>query len=59
MQIDARGLWEQVSFGEDTDHELEKARFRGRRVSGPRRDDLADGLAAFANARGGHLVLGV
>ncbi len=59
MPIDATRLWEQVALGEDTDLELKEARFRGNRVSGPRRDDLADELAAFANAGGGRLVLGV
>ena len=59
MPTDTSRLWEQVALGEDTDLELKEARFRGNRVSGPRRDDLADELAAFANARGGRLVLGV
>ena len=59
MPIDASHLWEQVALGEDTDLELKEARFRGSRVSGPRRDELADELAAFANAGGGRLVLGV
>ena len=58
MPIDTPRLWEQVALGEDTDLELKEARFRGNRVSGPRRDDLADELAAFANAGGGRLVLG-
>ena len=59
MPIDPSRLWEQVALGEDTDLELKEVRFRGNRVIGPRRDDLADELAAFANARGGRLVLGV
>ncbi len=59
MPIDAPRLWQQVALGEDTDLELKEARFQGDRVSGPRREDLADELAAFANARGGRLVLGV
>ena len=33
--------------------------FAGEKVKGPRRDEVADELAAFANARGGVLVLGV
>ena len=59
MPIDTPRLWEQVALGEDTDLELKEARFRGSRVVGPRRDDLADELAAFANAGGGRVVLGV
>ena len=57
--LDAPSLWRQVALGEDTDLELKEVRFRGDRVVGPRRDDLADGLAALANGRGGRLVLGV
>ena len=59
MSINASRLWQQVSLGEDTELELKEVRFRGDRVVGPRRDDLADGLAALANGRGGRLVLGV
>ena len=59
MPTDTSRLWEQVALGEDTDLELKEVRFRGSRVVGPRRDDLADELAAFANAGGGRLVLGV
>ena len=59
MPIDEPRLWQQVALGEDTALELKEARFRGDRVVGPRRDDLADGLAALANGRGGRLVLGV
>ena len=59
MAIDALRLWEQIGFGEDTDLDLKEARFRGKEVKGPGRDHLADELAAFANARGGRLVLGV
>ena len=39
--------------------ELKAVRLRGDRVAGPSRDALADELAAFANARGGTVVLGV
>ncbi len=59
MSIDAAALWRQVALGEDTSLELKEARFRGDRVVGPRRDELADELAAMANDRGGRLVLGV
>ena len=59
MPIDAPRLWEQVRLGEDTALELKEVQFRGGRVHAPRRDDLADELAAFANSQGGRLVLGV
>ncbi len=59
MSINASRLWQQVALGEDTDLELKEVRFRGLRVVGPRRDDLADELAACANGRGGRVVLGV
>ncbi len=39
--------------------ELKRVVLAGDRVTGPRRNDLADELAAFANARGGTVVLGV
>ena len=59
MPVDAQRFWEEVRLGEDTGLELKEARFRGRQVSAPHRDGLADGLAAFANSGGGRLVLGV
>ena len=59
MSVDVDRFWTKVQLGEDTDVELKEVRFRGRDVIAPRRRDLADGLAAFANAAGGWLVLGV
>ena len=59
MTIDSSSLWKQVALGEDTDLELKAVEFRGGKVSTPRRDALADELAAFGNAGGGRLVLGV
>ena len=52
-------LLEQIRLGESTLLEFKEVRFSGSRVSGPRRDALADELAAFANSRGGVFVLGV
>lgn len=52
-------LLEKIRLGEDTSIEFKMVRFRGGRVEGPRREDLADELAAFANTHGGVLVLGV
>ena len=59
MSVDVDRFWARVQLGEDTDVELKEVRFRGRDVIAPRRRDLADGLAAFASAAGGWLVLGV
>lgn len=52
-------LLQKIRQGEDTSLELKAVRFRGDRVSGLRRDDLADELAAIANTHDGVLVLGV
>lgn len=59
MPVDTSHLWKQIRLGEDTDLELKEVQFQGRRISAPHRRDLADEFAAFANARGGSLVLGV
>ena len=59
MVIDAPRFWEQVRLGEDSRLELKEVRFQDDPVSAPHRDGLADGFAAFANARGGRVVLGV
>lgn len=52
-------LLRKIRLGEDTSLELKAIRFRGDRVSEPRRDDLADELAAMANTHDGVLLLGV
>ncbi len=52
-------LLQKIRLGEDTSLELKTVRFRGGRVEEPRRDDLADELAAIANTHDGVLVLGV
>ena len=52
-------LLDNIHLGESTFLECKEVRFRGGRVSAPNRDALADGLAAFANSRGGVFVLGV
>ena len=59
MPIEPTAFWRQIALGEDSELELKEVRFRGARVDAPRRDVLADELAAFANASGGRLVLGV
>ena len=52
-------LVRRIRLGEDGGLELKEVRFKGDQVDGPKRDELADELAAFANSRGGLLVLGV
>ncbi len=48
-----------IRLGEDSTLELKRVALAGGRITGPSRNDLADELAAFANGRGGVLVLGV
>jgi ATP-dependent DNA helicase RecG len=52
-------LLEKIRLGEDTSLELKAIRFRGNRIGEPKRDDLADEIAAIANTHDGALVLGV
>ena len=52
-------LLEKIRLGEDSFLELKELRFAGGRIRGPAQGDLADELAAFANSRGGVLLLGV
>lgn len=59
MSVDSVRLWQQIGLGEDSGLELKEVQIRANRVSAPRRDGLADELAAFANSDGGRLVLGV
>ena len=54
-----KDLLDKIRLGEDSVLELKEVRFAGTRVNAPRRESLADELAAFANARGGVCVLGV
>ena len=55
----SKELLDSIRLGESTFLECKEVRFAGGKVRGPGRDALADGLAAFANGRGGVLVLGV
>jgi len=52
-------LARRIRLGEDSELELKRAVFAGKKLSGPARDDVADELAAFANGLGGTLVIGV
>ena len=52
-------LLRSIGLGENAHLELKEVVFAGERIKGPGREQLADELAAFANGRGGVLVLGV
>ncbi len=52
-------LLRKIRLGEDTSLELKTVRFRGSKISEPKRDDLADEVAAIANTHDGVLVFGV
>lgn len=52
-------LLRKIRLGEDTYLELKEVRFAGGKVRGPEQGPLADEIAAFANTRGGVLLLGV
>ena len=52
-------LLRKIRLGEDTALELKAVQFRGERVSAPRRDHLADEIAAMSNTADGVIVLGV
>ncbi len=52
-------LLDKIRLGEDSFLEYKEVRFSGRHVTAPRRDSLADELAAFANSHGGIFLLGV
>lgn len=52
-------LLDKIRLGEDNALELKRVVLAGNEVKGPRRDDLADELAAMANTADGVCVLGV
>jgi predicted HTH transcriptional regulator len=54
-----RELIYQIRLGEDSNYEFKSLTIKGQKVESPQRGSVADELAAFANASGGILVLGV
>lgn len=52
-------LLQRIRLGEDTSLELKAVECHGRRLVAPRRDDLADEIAAMANTASGAVVFGV
>ena len=59
MNYSDRDIARQLRLGEDSQWEFKQIAFSGNRPTSPRRDDLADEIAAFANANGGVLLCGV
>lgn len=59
MTVNPIELLRVIQQGEDSELELKQVNVTDKKVSAPRRDALADELAAFANSDGGRLVLGV
>lgn len=52
-------LLEKIRLGEDQFIEFKEVRFAGNRITGPKQQDIANELAAFANSEGGELLFGV
>lgn len=59
MLIDESQFWGQVRLGEDSELDFKEVRFKGVRVSSPKRSGIADELAALANSLGGRMVFGI
>ena len=59
MNYSDQDIARQLRLGEDSQWEFKQIAFSGTRPTSPRRDDLADEIAAFANANGGVLLCGV
>ena len=59
MRVSAADIGQQLRLGEDSLWEFKQVEFRNDRPTAPRRPDLADELAAFANAEGGVILFGV
>jgi predicted HTH transcriptional regulator len=54
-----RELLYQIRLGEDSQYEFKRVHIDAGTIRGPKQNDIAAELAAFANAKGGALVLGV
>ena len=59
MNFSDEEIKRQIRLGEDSHWEFKEFEFAGNVPKGPRRDDLADELAAFANTDGGVVLCGV
>ena len=59
MVVSDTEIRRRLRLGEDSGWEFKQVEFKGNRPTSPRRDELADEMAAFANASGGKLLCGV
>ena len=59
MKLTDAEIHQRLRLGEDSGWEFIEIEFSGDRPTSPRREDLADEMAAFANANGGVLLCGV
>lgn len=59
MSYTVEEIERQLQLGEDSQWEFKEIVFAGKGLASPRRDDLADEIAAFANANGGVLLCSV
>ncbi len=59
MRSATERLLREIRLGEDSFLELKEVFFSGEKVKAPTRKALADELSAFANSRGGVLILGI
>ncbi len=59
MVVSDTEIRQRLRLGEDSGWEFKQVEFKENRPTNPRRDELADEMAAFANASGGMLLCGV
>ena len=59
MSHSVADIMRRLRLGEDSHWEFKRVEFRGDRPSGPKRDDWADEIGAFANTDGGVMLCGV
>ena len=59
MSYTVQEILDQIEAREDSRWEFKQVEFAGKRLRSPKRDVLADEIAAFANAKGGILLCGV
>lgn len=59
MKYPPEELLSRLRAGEDGEWEFKEVRFEGARLKAPKRNDIADEIAAYANSQGGVVVFGV